>query len=257
MRSEGLASLAIEWAARPGVGAFMSTRAGGVSEGPYGSLNLGDHVGDAPAAVAENRRRLAQAIDATPVWLRQVHGTGVVDAAAARGADAPQADASWTDQPGVACAVLVADCLPVLLAARNVRAVGAVHAGWRGLAAGVIESALAAVAAAAHCRPADVIAWLGPSIGPARYEVGAEVHDAFGAEERARFVPHRSADGQLRWRADLPGLARDRLRQAGVVSVSGGRWCTMDDPSRFFSYRRDGATGRLAAAVWLTGDRRP
>lgn len=246
-----LPSLAVEWPAPAEIGAFMSTRAGGVSVGPFASLNLGDQVGDAPDAVAQNRLRFARALGAEPVWLRQVHGHRNVDAAAVGQGEVPQGDAAWTDRPGVACVVQVADCLPVLLAARNGRAVGAAHAGWRGLAGGVVEGALRAVASAAGCAADEVVAWLGPCIGPQRFEVGRDVLEAFGIDARGRFTPGPSHDGQPRWMADLPGLTRDRLRRAGVERISGGAWCTVADASRFFSFRRDRVTGRLAAAVWL------
>ncbi len=242
---------AVDWPAPAGVGACMSTRAGGVSVGPFARLNLGDHVGDDPAAVAENRRRFAQALGAAPVWLRQVHGTRVVDAGAVVPGEMPEADGAWTDRPGVACTVLVADCLPVLLAACNGRAVGAAHAGWRGLAAGVLELTLEAVAHAAACDAHEVVAWLGPCIGPQRFEVGADVRDAFAGSPVARFVPSPAREGRARWMADLPGLARDRLDAAGVRHIAGAHACTVDGASDFFSFRRDGVTGRLAAAVWL------
>jgi YfiH family protein len=245
-----------EWPADARIGARMTTRAGGVSAPPWDSMNLGLGGGDARDSVLANRRLFAQAIDATPVFLRQVHGTGVVrvDAASAR-ADAPTADASWTDTPGVACAVLVSDCLPVLLAAPQARAVGAAHAGWRGLSAGVVERCVEAVCRAAACGPQLLVAWLGPCIGPDAFEVGADVLSAFGVEPaprdqpRFRYAPR--ADGDPRWRADLAGLARERLSAVGVVRVSGGQWCTVQDRSRFFSFRRDGVTGRMAAAVWI------
>jgi len=248
MPPDGLAGLAVEWGAPPAVGAFMSTRAGGVGSGAFAGLNLGLGVGDDPDAVAENRRRFERAIGARPCWLRQVHGNTVVDAAA--GAGPLEADASFTTERGVACVVQVADCLPVLFATANGRAVGAAHAGWRGLAAGVLEAALAAVAHAADCAPCDVYVWLGPCIGPAAFEVGAEVVEALGGGPL--FVPSASPDDRPRWRADLPGLARRRLAAAGVRAASGGTWCTVSD-SRFFSYRRDRVTGRMAAAVWISG----
>lgn len=248
-----------------GVGALMSTRAGGVSQGPYASLNLGTAVDDDPAAVAENRRRFADAMRATPVFLRQVHGTRVarltaVDAAAAA-RPRPlfiEADASVTDEAGIACTVQVADCLPVLFAAPGGQAVGAAHAGWRGLAGGVLEATLEAVCALAACDPAEVAAWLGPCIGPRAFEVGADVLRGFGLDEPEAqaaspfFKPRADAGGpEPKWLADLAGLARSRLTAAGVVHLSGGEWCTVEDPSRFFSFRRDGSTGRLAAAVWI------
>lgn len=239
-----------DWAAPPGVGAWMSTRLGGVSEGPWASLNLGERVGDDAAAVAENRRRFAARLGAHPVWLRQVHGTTVVDAAKVAPDELPVADALWTDRPGVACVVQVADCMPVLFASANGRAVGAAHAGWRGLAAGVLERTLDAVATAAQVGPAEVVAWLGPCIGPQQFQVGADVLQAFGTAAAARFAPSVSPDDRPRWLADLPALARDRLAAAGVRVIAGGDACTVGDASRFFSFRRDGVTGRLAAAVW-------
>lgn len=240
--------LSLSWAAPPGVAAFMSTRQGGRSAGAFTGFNLGDHVGDEVAAVMANRRALEQAMGARPVWLRQVHGAQVVDAHEHLTQEPPQADASVTDQPGVACVVQVADCLPVLLAARNGRAVGAAHAGWRGLAAGVLEATLTRLCRLGCCEPDEVVAWLGPCIGPRRFEVGADVLQALSAPEH--FTAAARPDGTQRWLADLPGLARQRLRSAGVRSVDGGHWCTVEDPQRFYSYRRDGVTGRLAAAVW-------
>ena len=241
-----------------GVGAVMSSRDGGTSSAPYASMNVGSAVGDAAAAVAANRRRLADAIGVAPVYLRQVHGARVVRvgaADAAAGAPIHEADGSVTTEAGVACVVQAADCLPVLLAAPEGRAVGAAHAGWRGLAGGVVEAAVAAVSAAASCAPDEISAWLGACIGPTKFEVGADVVAAFGVDPGAaadvattRFV----ARGGGKWRADLPGLARDRLAAAGVRRVEGGRWCTVTDSSRFFSFRRDGVTGRMAAAIWIT-----
>jgi YfiH family protein len=239
-----------DWSAP--VGAWCSTREGGVSTGPHASLNLGTAVGDDPAAVAENRRRFAAQLDgARPVWLQQVHGDRVVRAdAVAPGEAPPQADASWTDQPGVACVVQVADCLPVLFATTDGRAVAAAHAGWRGLAGGVLDATVEALCVGTGARPADVQAWLGPCIGAEAFEVGAEVREAFAADAALlRYAPR--ADGDPRWRADLVGLARARLRRLGLSVVTGGGWCTVGDASRFFSYRRDGVTGRFAAAVWL------
>jgi polyphenol oxidase len=238
-----------DWSAP--VGAWCSTRDGGVSVGPHASLNLGTAVGDDPAAVAENRRRFSERLDgARPVWLQQVHGHRVVRAdAVSAGGPAPQADAAWTDQPGVACVVQVADCLPVLFATADGRAVAAAHAGWRGLAGGVLEATVDALCVGAGARPADVQAWLGPCIGADAFEVGAEVREAFAADAALlRYAPR--ADGDPRWRADLPGLARARLQRHGLSTIGGGAWCTVSDPSRFFSYRRDGVTGRFAAAVW-------
>lgn len=237
----------------------MSERLGGVSAGPYASLNLGQGVGDDPLAVDENRRRFALALGAEPVFLRQVHGTRVLDLDDFDGDSAqsssvrPEADAAVCTRAGVACTVLVADCLPVLFASANSRAVAAAHAGWRGLAAGVLEATVAAIARAAHCAPEDLHAWLGPCIGPGAFEVGPEVLEALGGDPQgdARFAPRRRADGSAAWLADLPGLARERLRRAGVSRITGGTWCTVSEPGRYFSYRRDKTTGRQAAAVWV------
>lgn len=237
------------WDAPATVGALMSTRAGGVSAAPYDSLNLGSAVGDDPEAVAENRRRFAAVTGAEAVWMMQVHGCRVIRL----GHDGDlTADAAWTDEPGRACVVQVADCLPVLLARRDGRAVGAAHAGWRGLAGGVLEATVAALCDGSGCAPADLVAWLGPCIGPREFEVGADVLAAF-PEGASHFVSRPRPDGSPRWRADLPALARGRLQAAGVAAVAGGTWCTVEDRSRFFSYRRDGVTGRLAAAVWRCG----
>ena len=247
------------------VGTVMTTRVGGVSRGPYAEMNLGDAVGDDPQAVACNRERLEEALDgAAPVYLRQVHGARVVRIGPndVHGPIAV-ADASVTASPGVACIVQVADCLPVLVAAANGRAVAAAHAGWRGLAAGVIEATVAATCAAADCGPADLEVWLGACIGPRRFEVGADVVDAFIASGQstsatACFTPlagdrpdAASGPRPRKWLADLPGLARVRLAGVGVRRISGGGWCTVEDASRFFSFRRDGVSGRMAAAIWI------
>jgi YfiH family protein len=238
----------------PGVGALMTTRHGGVSQGPFQSLNLRDGPGDDPQAVRQNKLLLHSAIGAQPVFLNQVHGAQVVRLFESDGAaDAPvhTADASVTIEPGVACTVQVADCLPVLFAAPNGRAVGAAHAGWRGLALGVLEATLASVCKLAVCAPAEVQVWLGACIGPRQFEVGPDVLEAFSASttggDTALFVHHTPG----KWLANLPQLARERLRAAGVQAVSGGEWCTVEDASRFFSFRRERVTGRMAAAVWI------
>jgi YfiH family protein len=239
-----------DWDA-PGAGALMTTRSGGVSTGPFASMNLREGLGDDPAAVARNRAVWTRALGGAPVLLNQVHGTRVVRLGATDALpDAPThtADASFTTEPGVACTVQVADCLPVLFASPG--GVAGAHAGWRGLAGGVLENTLAALLDAAGGTPADVQAWLGPCIGPRRFEVGADVLAAFGADPSTpspRFVPHVPG----KWIADLPGLARDRLAAAGVTRVGGGTWCTVEDGSRFFSFRRERVTGRMVAAVWL------
>jgi YfiH family protein len=243
------------WAAPGSVGALMTERAGGVSVAPYASLNIGTAVGDDPMAVAENRARVAAAMGARPVWLRQVHGARVVRVGAADVDQAPhQADAAWTDEPGIACTAQVADCLPVLFATLDGAAVAAAHAGWRGLAAGVLEATLSALCRGTGREPPEVVSWLGPCIGPREFEVGADVLAAFGASpdqpDPLRFVSRPRADGTPRWRANLPLLARDRLLAAGVRQLAGSTACTFGDASRFFSFRRDGVTGRLVAAVW-------
>jgi polyphenol oxidase len=242
-----------QWGAR-GVGALMTTRAGGASVAPFDSLNLRDGLGDDPANVARNQRLLAEVISVTPVYLNQVHGAAIVRLTSADlqpGAPTHTADASVTTEPGIACAVQTADCLPVLFAANGARAVGAAHAGWRGLSLGVLEATLHAVCEAAGCEPAQVQAWLGACIGPRRFEVGPDVLEAFGVSPSGVGSPRFVAHGQGKWLADLPLLARDRLHAAGVRAVSGGTWCTVSEPSRFFSFRRDRLTGRMAAVVWI------
>jgi hypothetical protein len=242
-----------DWPAPPHVRALCTTRDGGVSAGRYESLNLGDHVGDAPADVAANRARLAEALDgAQPAFLQQVHGTAV---AALEGAHPPAtgavaADAATTVAAGVACTIMVADCLPVLFADKAGRRVAAAHAGWRGLSEGVLERTVASFEAPAS----EVMAWLGPCIGPEAFEVGPEVKAAFEAHapEAARCFAPAAAPGK--WLADLPALARQRLRALGLVQLHGNDgsapWCTVGNPSRFFSHRRDGVSGRFAALVW-------
>lgn len=233
-----------DWPAPAHVRAVVSTRQGGVSHGPYASLNLGIHVGDDAAAVAENRRRFAEAagLVAAPGWLNQVHGCGVVPASAQSGASA---DACWTAQPGMPCAVLTADCLPVLFSDRDGTCVAAAHAGWRGLAAGVLEATIARL----PVRPEHLLAWLGPAIGPDAFQVGDDVRAVFVAaapEDASAFRP----DG-ARWRADLFALARARLQRCGVGHISGGGICTVSRHEQFFSHRRDGTSGRFASMVCL------
>jgi YfiH family protein len=240
-----------DWPAGPAVGAVMTTRHGGCSRAPYDTMNLGSHVGDVAADVLRNRERLQAAIGARPVFLDQVHGSTVVQLDGPADAVVPPADASFTTQRGVACVVGVADCLPVLFAAPGGSGVAAAHAGWRGLAAGVLERTAEALARAAGCEVAELVAWLGPCLGPRAFEVGADVRDAFGAASHHAFELRPRPDGSARWLADLPRLARDRLHAAGLRSVSGGDWCTYSEGSRFFSFRRDGVCGRMVAAVWL------
>jgi hypothetical protein len=239
----------------------VTTRRGGVSRPPRDSLNLGLHTGDEEADVLANRAALERLAGARLAWLEQVHGREVADAAQALEAGSPpRADASVTSEPGVACIVMVADCLPVLFCDTRGRAVGAAHAGWRGLCAGVLEQTAQAVARHAG-EGAVVQAWLGPAIGPAAFEVGRDVFDTFVdsalADERdataAAFVAHRTAP--QKYFADLHALARLRLRRAGVTLVSGVQACTVADSARFYSYRREHTTGRFAALVWLAGSR--
>ncbi len=235
-----------DWPAPPGVRALMTTRQGGTSPPPWDSLNLGVAVGDDPARVSANRALLGTLLPQPPRWLRQVHGRAVVHADAVRAHAPPEADAAWTATAGVVCCVQVADCLPVLLSTRDGSAVGAAHAGWRGLAGGVIEAAVAAMPAPA----AAVIAWLGPAIGPAHFEVGGEVRAAFVGHDPDSAADFRS-HGPGKWLADLFALARRRLRAAGVEAMHGGGLCTVSDPARFFSHRRDRPGGRMAALVWI------
>jgi YfiH family protein len=229
------------------VKALSTTRIGGVSRGAYAGLNLADHVGDEPASVARNRELLTRRINlpSAPHWLRQVHGCTVADLS---GGDPPyEADAAIARRPGQVCAALTADCLPLLIADRAGSCVAAVHAGWRGLAGGVIESALARLPA----QPSSLLCWLGPAIGPTRFEVGADVRERFlqagGEAALAAFRPARRG----KWLADLYLLARQRLSGAGVTEVSGGGLCTFEDPRRFYSHRRDGVTGRMASLIWI------
>jgi YfiH family protein len=241
----GLEFLRPDWPAPGSVRAAMTTRGGGASVGPYSSFNLATHVGDDPAAVAENRRRLRAALElpAEPSWLEQAHGIRV---AVLPGSLTMPADAAVSFTRGSVCAVLIADCLPVYLANRSGNRVGIAHAGWRGLAAGVIEATVAAL----DCEPGELVAWLGPAIGARKFEVGGEVREAMLARDGGSVSAFR-AGREGRWFADLPALARRRLAIAGVAAVHGGGLCTHTDPSRFYSYRRDGRTGRMAALAWL------
>jgi len=237
-----------DWPAPARVRALSCLRSGGVSAGVYASLNLGDHVGDAPEAVAENRRRLAAAacLPAEPVWLRQVHRTEVADLDAAV---APlDADAAITRRAGRICAILTADCLPVLFAADRGEAVGAAHAGWRGLAAGVLENTVRALSV----QPSNLMAWIGPGIGPRHYEVGAEVRAGFVAGDAAAAAAFRERPNG-RYLADLPMLAYLRLERLGIRRVYRSAECTYADENRYFSHRRAGPCGRQATLIWLDG----
>jgi hypothetical protein len=234
-----------DWPAPGGIRAAFTTRSGGVSQAPFDSLNLGMRIGDEVAAVSENRRlvRAYLQMPAEPTWLEQVHGAAVVRLEDPQ--SDPVADAAVTRARGHVCAIRVADCMPVLFAARDGSTVGAAHAGWRGLAAGVLEATVRQMAVA----PAQLLAWLGPAIGPAGFEVGAEVRAAFvhldaGAAEAFR------PNARGRWQCDLYALARRRLARLGVGDIHGGGWCTYSTPERFFSYRRAGRCGRMAALIW-------
>ena len=233
-----------DWPAPPNVRAVVTTRGGGASAGPYASLNLGDRVGDEPSAVERNRARLRTFLPAEPLWLHQVHGSEVVDVETAL--PLLRADGAVARTRAAVCAVLTADCLPVLLASRAGEAVGIAHAGWRGLAAGVIEATVARMIVA----PGAIVAWLGPGIGRQVYEVGRDVRDAFVARDPGAaeaFSPTRAS----KYLADLCALAKRRLAAAGVKAVYGGGFCTYEDSARFFSHRRDRTTGRFASLVWL------
>jgi len=242
-----------DWPAPNKVRALQTTRHGGVSAAPYASLNLGDHVGDAPQAVARNRQLLSPLLPSEPVWLNQVHGTTVVNADAA--GCLPQADACIATHRGAVCAVMTADCLPVLLCDDEGRVVGAAHAGWRGLCDGVIERTVQAM----NVPPQTLMAWLGPAIGPQAFEVGAEVRAAFIAKQpqaTEAFTPSLALAGEGRGKgakylADIYLLARQRLNALGITRIYGGVLCTCTDREKFFSYRRDGATGRMGSFIWL------
>ena len=233
-----------EWPAPAGVKALITSRNGGVSGGAFASFNLSLRAGDNPEAVMANRARLRQFLPQEPKWLAQQHGTHVVEI---DGIDEmPQADASIARQPGTVCAIMVADCVPVLFTDRSGTLVAAAHAGWRGLAGGVIENTLRNMSVA----PGEVLAYLGPGIGPRAFEVGAEVRDAFIARD-ARAASAFAPECAGKWLADLYALARLALMRAGVTQVRGGDLCTLSDPLRFYSYRRDNrVTGRMAALIW-------
>ena len=239
-----LVSLQPDWPAPADVRAVFTLRGGGVSVGPCASLNVAVHVADDPAAVAENRRRIAGAfaLPSEPAWLSQVHGDRVVRLGP--GAGEVRADGAITTERGRVCVIQVADCLPVLFSAHDGSAVGAAHVGWRGLAAGVLEATVSAL----DVPPGQLLAWIGPGIGPAHFEVGPEVRDALvgAAGAAAAFLPN----ARHRWQCDLVALVRLRLAALGLTQVFGGSWCTFADAERFFSYRRDQRCGRMAALIW-------
>jgi YfiH family protein len=271
-----------DWPVLPRVRAAFTLRDGGVSLAPFDSLNLGAGIGDSPAAVAENRRRVGErlGLPAEPRWLEQVHGVDVVEVGASRSpgaatvsrapavsrtdsvatmlesaptsgtATTPKADASVTHVPGGVCAIRVADCMPVLFAALDGAAVGASHAGWRGLAGGVLEATVERLG----IPPSHLVAWMGPAIGPRHFEVGDDVRTAFVAtDENSASAFEQNERG--RWQCDLYALARRRLMSLGVAGVYGGGWCTFAQPDRFFSYRRDRHCGRMAALIWIEAGR--
>jgi YfiH family protein len=241
-----------DWPAPANVRALCSTRAGGRSTGPYESLNLGDHVGDDPQLVAHNRAIFERAMGARPVYMKQVHGTRVA-AIDGNSEDGIEADACTTATRGIACTIMVADCLPVLLATDDGSRVGAAHAGWRGLAGGAIESTVRAMLDPSQRDASFLLAWLGPCIGPDTFEVGPEVKAAFESID-AKAADHFKACREGKWLANLPALARMRLHAMGITRINGNdgsrEWCTVANPSRFFSHRRDRVSGRFAAAVW-------
>jgi polyphenol oxidase len=234
-----------DWPAPANVRALITTRSGGVSTGPFASMNLGQRVDDDIQSVRTNRASLRDLLPAEPKWLLQVHGVDVVNADTLQ--QLVQADAAVAWNPGSVCTVMVADCLPVLLTDRAGRVVAAAHAGWRGLAAGVLENTVRGMNTAAD----ELLAYLGPAIGPSAFEVGIDVRDAFlgrSTDAVSAFIALKPG----KWLADLFALARQRLRASGVRQIYGGGLCTYSDPRRFFSHRRDKVTGRMAALIWLT-----
>lgn len=242
---ERIDAVPARWQAPPRVRALTTLRGGGVSPGPFASLNLGDHVGDDPAHVAENRRRLRRVLNVPdePRWLKQVHGARCVELAVAGAGE--EADGSYTGSPGKVCTVLTADCLPLFICDAEGEQVGLFHVGWKGLAAGIVEQAMSVFAG---CR--DVHCWFGPAIGPGAFEVGPEVRDALGAAgNESCFTPSTNTG---RWMVDLYGLVAHRLHQRGVQKVSWDETvCTYNDANRFFSYRRSQRCGRMASLIWI------
>ena len=262
LAASGFAPIIPNWPDAPAnIGALATTRGGGFSSGPYddgqgaGGLNLGLHCGDDAATVQRNRALLQSQLPGRPAWIAQVHGNAVIDAAAVgEGKPVLTGDASIATAPGVVCAVMTADCLPVLFASLDGKVVGAAHAGWRGLAAGVLGETVKAMRDAGA---GEITAWMGPAIGPEQFEVGSDVLDNFvtaapaseAAQVRAAFKPYPGRDGK--YLADIFALARLFLTRDGVTRVHGGTYCTATDAARFYSYRRDHVTGRLASLIWL------
>ncbi|MCD5985193.1 MULTISPECIES: peptidoglycan editing factor PgeF [Pseudomonas] len=232
-----------DWPAPAHIKSCVTTRSGGASQAPFDTFNLGDHVDDSPQAVASNRSVLTASLNVQPAWLRQVHGVVVAQADPSR---VMEADASWTDKPGVACTIMTADCLPALFCRRDGTRVAAAHAGWRGLAAGVLE----ATADSLQVAPDDVMVWLGPAIGQPSFEVGPEVREAFVSQHPETVEAFIASSNAGRFMADIYTLARLRLAAYGISSVYGGGFDTFTDP-RFFSYRRAARTGRFASLIWI------
>lgn len=232
-----------DWPAPSNVKALQTTRKGGFSRSPFDTFNLGAHVGDDPITVERNRQLLGDQLPSEPVWLEQVHGVDVVQADSA--GCVSRADASVTQRKNTVCVVMTADCLPILLCDRAGTAVGALHAGWRGLAGGVIETAVKAMAT----EPQNLLAWLGPAIGPQAFEVGDDVRQVFLSHDPDSAIAF--VEREAKYLADIYQLARQRLAALGVKHVYGGGYCTYDDAERFYSYRRDGRTGRMATMIWL------
>lgn len=238
-----------DWPAAHWVQAASTTRHGGVSEGPYAGLNLGLHVGDDACRVDMNRARLMAQLNiaAPPQWLTQVHGTRIVEASTP---GPHEADAVYTRSPGMVCAVMTADCLPVLLCAQDGSVVAAVHAGWKGLLAGIIQTTVCTMATG------NLMAWLGPAIGPSAFEVGPEVREAF-VSQNSECAPAFRETGENKWLTDIYQLARIALGSSGVSDIFGGHWCTYRQPADFFSYRRDRITGRMASLIWIDPNSKP
>lgn len=253
-----------QWPAPDNIKSLQTTRHGGCSQAPFDSFNLGEHVDDNSQDVKRNRQQLAELLPSEPVWLNQVHSNTLVDAgSAATGIDA---DGSYTTRSNVVSVVMTADCLPVLICNRQGNGVAAIHAGWRGLLNGILEQGVKKLLSASRCRPEDLLVWLGPAIGPGMFEVGDEVRQAFLDKERQQspeksqktakcFIPSPSLQTELssqkKWLADIYQLARIRLSQVGVENFSGGTYCTYKQSEQFYSYRRDGKTGRMASLIWI------
>jgi hypothetical protein len=236
-----------DWPAPESIQAVSTSRHGGLSQSPYNTLNLGDHVGDDIDTVTKNRERLAATgrLPNAPLWLNQVHGTDVVIADSWQHGD--NGDAISSCSPNQVCAIMTADCLPILLCNKQGDQVAAIHAGWRGLAAGIVEKTLRHF----NCLPNEIIAWLGPAIGPQKFEVGHDVFEAFTLTSPTASKAFQQIDSE-HFLADIYLLAKQRLNAYGIHAIFGGDRCTVSEPEHFFSYRRDGITGRMASMIWIT-----